>query len=276
MSATTSSAYVMGHSDRERRRLAAQAEILDPITEQLLRRAGLAPGMSVLDFGCGVGNVSVIAARLVGTSGRVRGLDIDEPALTLARQRALEQGLTNITFEQTNVVDFRPPTPVDATIGRHILIHMTEPSALLETSFAALKPGAVAVFQEYDFSFLHPTYPSAPLRDRVAELFRDFFHKATATQGTMGTRLYHLAVQAGFCSVDCRAEYGIGGGADSPYYEWLAESLRSILPRAEALGVLRASDIDIDTLATRMRQESVANASCIPAPVMVGCIARKP
>jgi cyclopropane fatty-acyl-phospholipid synthase-like methyltransferase len=274
MSATTSSAYVMGHNERERRRLAAQAAILDPITEQLLRRAGLASGMSVLDFGCGVGNVSVIAARLVGPSGRVKGLDIDEPALTIARQRALEQGLTNITFERTSVVDFRPETPVDATIGRHILIHVAEPSALLKTSFAALKSGAVAVFQEYDFSVVHPAYPSAPLRDRVAEIFRDFFLKAT--RGTVGTQLYHLAVQAGFCSVECRAEYGIGGGADSPYYEWIAESVRSILPHAEALGVLRASDIEIDTLATRLRQEAVANASCFPAPVMVGCIARKP
>jgi SAM-dependent methyltransferase len=274
MSTTTSSAYVMGHSDRERRRLASQAAILDPISEQLLRRAGLVPGMSVLDYGCGVGDVSAIAARLVGPSGRVKGLDIDEQALTIARQRALEQGLTNVTFERASAVDFRPHTPVDATIGRHILIHMTEPLRLFQSSFAALKAGAVAVFQEYDFSVLHPAYPSAPLRDQVMELFRDFFLKAT--QGRAGTALYHLAVQVGFCPVECRAEYGIDGGPDSPYYDWFAESLRSILPRAEALGVLRAADVDIDTLATRLRQEAVANASCCPAPVMVGCIARKP
>jgi cyclopropane fatty-acyl-phospholipid synthase-like methyltransferase len=271
---TTSSAYVMGHNDRERRRLAAQAAILEPITEQLLRRAGLAAGMSVVDFGCGVGDVSLLAARLVGPGGRVKGLDIDEPTLMIARQRALEQGLTNITFERTSVIDFRVETPVDATIGRHILIHMTEPLALLEAAFAALQPGGVAVFQEYDFSVLHPAYPSVPLRDRMAEIFRDFFAKAT--RANIGTQLYHLAVRAGFSSVECRAEYDMGGGADSPYYEWFVESLRSILPRAEALGVLRASDVEIDTLAMRLRQEAVANASCFPAPVMVGCIARKP
>jgi cyclopropane fatty-acyl-phospholipid synthase-like methyltransferase len=274
MSGTTTSAYVMGHNDRERRRLAAQAAILEPITEQLLRRAGLASGMSVLDFGCGVGDVSIIAARLVGPSGRVKGLDIDEPTLAIARQRALEQGLTNITFERASVVDFRPQTPVDATIGRHILIHMPEPAALMEAAFAALESGGVAVFQEYDFSVLHPAYPSVPLRDRVGEVFRDFFTKTM--RANMGTQLYHLAVQAGFSSVECRAEYEMGGGADSPFYEWFAESLRSILPHAEALGVLRASDVDVDTLATRLRQEAVANASCFPAPMMVGCIARKP
>lgn len=79
----------MGHNDRERRRLALQGSILNPVTEQLLRRAGLASGMSVLDFGCGVGDVSMIAARLVGSGGRVTGLDLDEPALAIARERAV-------------------------------------------------------------------------------------------------------------------------------------------------------------------------------------------
>jgi hypothetical protein len=39
MSETAAARYVMGHSDRERRRLALQASILNPFTEQLLRRA---------------------------------------------------------------------------------------------------------------------------------------------------------------------------------------------------------------------------------------------
>ena len=76
--------------------------------------------------------------------------------------------------------------------------------------------------------------------------------------------------------MDCRAEYSILGGGDSLYYEWFAESLRSILPRAEALGVLHASEIDIDSLAERLRKEVVATRSGCPAPVMVGCVASKP
>ena len=49
--------YVMGHDDRERRRLALQASILNPFTEQLLRRAGISTGMHVLDLGCGIGEL---------------------------------------------------------------------------------------------------------------------------------------------------------------------------------------------------------------------------
>src|SRR5215470_12821347 len=104
--ATNPSDYVMGHNDRERGRLSAQATILAPITEQLLRRAGVGAGMRIVDFGCGVGDVSMIAARLVGARGEVTGIDIDEAALSIARQRALEHGLPNITFLQTNVLEF--------------------------------------------------------------------------------------------------------------------------------------------------------------------------
>ena len=274
MSRTAASAYVMGHNDRERRRLTAQGAIINPLTEQLLRRAGLTSGMRIVDFGCGVGDISLIAARLVGADGQVTGVDIDGEALSICRQRAREQGFTHVNFEQANVLEFQPKAPVDATVGRHILIHTREPMALFKTAFAALKPGAMAIFQEYDFSVLHPGYPHTPLRDRLGSTFRDFFGRVTRSD--MGTQLYHLALEAGFCSVDCRVEYPIGGGAESPYYEWFAESLRSILPRAEALGVICASDVDIDTLADRLRQEAVANGSCIPATMMVGCIARKP
>jgi ubiquinone/menaquinone biosynthesis C-methylase UbiE len=274
MTDTVSSRYVMGHTDRERRRLALQASILNPITEQLLRCAGLGAGMRVLDFGCGVGDVSMIAARLVGPGGRVTGLDLDEQALAIARGRAAAQGIGHAEFVRTDLAEFRPERLVDATVGRLILIHTPDPLAMIKAAFAALEPGAIAVFQECDFTILHPAYPRAPLRDRVMELCNAFFCKAA--HGGIGTQLYHLAGEAGFEVVDCRAEYPICGGAASSYYEWVAESLRSILPRAEALGLARASELDIDTLADRLRDEALSVRSGSPAPVMIGCIARKP
>src|SRR5262249_38067422 len=161
-------------------------------------------------------------------SGRVTGVDIDAHTLSIARERSAGRGLGNVTFVQADVIGFRPAEAVDATVGRHILIHAPAPLALFETARAALKCGGIAVFQEYDFSVLHSAYPVTPLRERLTELFRDFFRKAT--RDNMGTQLYHLAVAAGFREVECRAEYPIGGGADSPYYEWFAESIRSILP----------------------------------------------
>ena len=67
--------YLMGESTREQRRLAHGSEILGRATEQWLRGAGLAPGLRVLDVGCGVGDVSLLAAAQVGREGRVLGVD---------------------------------------------------------------------------------------------------------------------------------------------------------------------------------------------------------
>jgi hypothetical protein len=49
--------------------LITQSELLQPVTERLLRAAGVRRGMHVLDLGCGLGDVSILAAGLVGPNG---------------------------------------------------------------------------------------------------------------------------------------------------------------------------------------------------------------
>ncbi len=270
MSAT--SAYVMGHDERERRRLALQASILNPFTEHLLRRAGISTGMRVLDIGCGVGDVSMLAARIVGRSGRITSLDFDMRALETLKERAAAEMLSNIECVEGNVHDWDAARKFDAVIGRHILIHSKEPLEILRRSAGMLQPRGLAVFHEYDFSVMHRAWPPAPLRDRTIELFDRFFERACFSN--MGTRLWTLLVEAGFEKPDCRAEYPIDGGSDSVYFEWFVESLRSILPRAIALSITSESEIDIDTLEERLRAESAATKSCVPAPTMIGAFAR--
>jgi ubiquinone/menaquinone biosynthesis C-methylase UbiE len=264
--------YVMGHDDRERRRLALQAEILAPFTEQLLRRAGISNGMRVLDLGCGVGDVSLLASKLVGNKGEVVGIDIDPAALETARQRARDQGRTNISFVQSAVQEYRFESAFDAVTGRHILIHTPDPVALLRSIGEQLREGGVVVMQEYDFSASHPAYPPWPLREELMRVFRDFFGQMT--NGSIGTQLYRLFGQAGFAAPDCRAEYPIDGGADSPFYEWLAESVRALYPRAQPLGLVKR-ELNFDTLAEQLRDEAVSRHVCLPGPVMVGGFARK-
>ena len=84
--------YVMGHTDHERRRLALQAAVLNPLTDAFLRRAGISAGMNVLELGCGIGEVSLIAARLVGPHGKLHCLDFDASALDIARGRVRSVG----------------------------------------------------------------------------------------------------------------------------------------------------------------------------------------
>jgi ubiquinone/menaquinone biosynthesis C-methylase UbiE len=57
-------------------------------TERLLKDAGISTGMKVLDIGCGNGEVSFLVSKIIGESGKVVGVDIDNQAITNARKRS--------------------------------------------------------------------------------------------------------------------------------------------------------------------------------------------
>jgi ubiquinone/menaquinone biosynthesis C-methylase UbiE len=262
----------MGHDDRERRRLALQGSILNPLTEQLFHRAGISSGMSVLDIGCGVGDVSLIAARLVGRHGNVTSVDIDPAALRTLETRASAEGMTNVECIDADIHGWKPGRRFDAVVGRHILIHSKDPVAMLRDCAALLVERGLAAFHEYDFSVVHRGWPPTPLRERLMEVFDQFFARATCSN--MGSRLWTYMMDAGFERPDCRAEYPISGGPDSVYYEWITESLRSIHPRAVAWGIVSENEFDLDTLAQRIREDVTAANSCTSAPAMIGAFAR--
>src|SRR5690349_18328969 len=199
--------YVMGHDDRERRRMLLQASILNPLTQQLLQRAGISAGMRVLDIGCGVGDVSLIAARLVGAHGSVTSVDIDPAALETLKARASAECIHNIEPVEADVHKWRPGRKFDAVVGRHILIHSKDPLNLLRDCAALLHDRGLAAFHEYDFSVVHHAWPATPLRDRVFAVFDQFF--ARATSSNIGSRMFKLLSDAGFEQPECRAEYAL-------------------------------------------------------------------
>jgi len=61
-------------------------------------RLALSSGDAVLDVCCGAGGSALPASRAVGPSGSVLGLDLAEPLLELARERALTKGVGNVSF----------------------------------------------------------------------------------------------------------------------------------------------------------------------------------
>src|SRR6266487_757233 len=97
------SQYALGSTDAEHERLIRQAVRLAPLTERFFRDAGIGPGQRVLDLCSGVGDVAMLAARLVGPSGEVVGIERDPRSLERARARVAEAGLHNVSFTQSDV-----------------------------------------------------------------------------------------------------------------------------------------------------------------------------
>src|SRR5690606_21893055 len=148
--AMTATAYTLGHTEQELDRLISQASFFGELTEHVLGLAGLEPGMRVLDVGCGPGDVSFLAARLVGPAGVVIGVDRAEPAIAAARAGADAAGLNNVHFLVADAAEVSLDAPVDAVIGRLILMHLPDPAAVLAHLRTLLVPGGLLVFQEMD------------------------------------------------------------------------------------------------------------------------------
>jgi ubiquinone/menaquinone biosynthesis C-methylase UbiE len=144
--------YVLGHSDEELQRLVRQSRLFGDLTEQLLLKAGIGTGLRVLDVGCGPGDVSFLAAGLVGPSGSVIGVDKSTEAIAVARERASAAQLRNVTFVEGDVSDFSLEGSVDAAVGRFVLQHLPDPVAALRGISRHVKAGGVIAFQEMDAS----------------------------------------------------------------------------------------------------------------------------
>jgi hypothetical protein len=72
------------------------------------------------------------------------------------------------------------------------------------------------------------------------------------------------------------ADIGSGAGADWPGYEYVAETLRSLLPALERVTGLDPDEVEIDTLADRMREDAVTGERVQLLPIIIGAWARKP
>ena len=145
--------YVMGYSAEERERLIQQAGLFGPITERFLRTAGVDSGMRVLDVGCGVGDVSMLCAGLVGPEGAVVGVDRDPAALCSERGSVwLPQDWPTSVSSKGISGSCRLTEPFDAVVGRAVLMYAADPAEALRSLLPHLRSGGVVAFQEFDYT----------------------------------------------------------------------------------------------------------------------------
>ena len=266
--------YVFGHSDAELQRLIEQSRFLGDLTEQVLRQAGLGPGMRVLDIGCGAGDVSFLAASLVGATGSVLGIDKSPEAVALAHKRAVQAGLSNVQFEVADLADYRLTEPVDAIVGRAILMYLPDPAGVLRRLAKQVRPGGLIVFQEMDLSTTH-SLPEAPLYSACTQWGRETVRRA-GFEIDMGSKLYPTFRRAGLPGPQMLLSARVEAGPESAGYEYVAQMVRSLLPMMERFGVVSAEVVGIDTLAARLRDEVLTMEGLIQLPALIGAWARMP
>jgi SAM-dependent methyltransferase len=274
-SGTKAPAYLMGRSEAETRRLVAQHRLYARFTRRLLEDAGIAEGMKVLDVGSGAGDVALLAAELVGPTGSVIGVDQDPGVLDTARARAEASGLTNVSFHAGDLREGVTGDDFDAVVGRLVLLYIPDPAETLRVLVERLKPGGIVAFGEFNFlpesMVTHPPTPSG----ESLWAWMQAVVRGIGLDPATGYHLRNTFLDAGLPEPEMNVCAPVGGGPDFPGYDYGAESLRSMLPLILKLGIATADEVDIDTMAQRLRTDVVASGDVIKTPELVGAWARK-
>jgi ubiquinone/menaquinone biosynthesis C-methylase UbiE len=107
----------------------------------VIPKLSIKKGMSVLDVGCGWGDMSLQIAELVGQKGRVLGIDCVDTFLKEARKDATAKGFSHVEFSRGDAEVALPENEFDFVVARFGTMFFTNPVAALRRMRMALKPG---------------------------------------------------------------------------------------------------------------------------------------
>jgi len=265
--------YELGHATRELERLDHQARLVGTFTREILRDAGIGPGMRVLDVGSGAGHVALLAADLVGATGEVVGTDKAAAAVAAAQARAEACALQQVSFREGDPAAMSFEQPFDAVIGRYVLMFQADPVAMLRDLARHLRPGGVIAFHESDLSSAR-SVPPIPIYNRSNDWIAETFRRL-GTEIQMGAKLYAAFIAAGLPEPAMREFANIGGGSGAaPWLHQIAELVRTLLPEMERLGVATSVEVDIENLAERLTHEVAAGGGVIVGRSEIGAWSR--
>jgi SAM-dependent methyltransferase len=174
----------------------------------------LAPGMRVVDLGCGAGSITCDIAALVAP-GEVRGVDTSESAIASAQSLAAERGLDNVTFHVGDATDTHlAAQSFDIVIICVMLSYLPEPERAVAEAFRLLKPGGLYAGREM---MKAGDWFAGPHANALTEI-DDMIIEGMREQGGdpfFGKRLARILIDNGFNLIGARSRYSDVGSSVS-------------------------------------------------------------
>ena len=185
-----------------------------------LAHAAVKPGETVLDLGSGAGMDAFLAAREVGPTGRVIGVDMTPDMVERARENARQAGVGNVDFrlgeiERLPVAD----ASVDLVISNCVINLSPDKPAVFAEALRVLKPGGRMVVSDLVLK--------QPISDDVRHSVEAYV--GCVAGASLQTEYLEMMREAGFGDVRVLEERSYGDAALFGGYEWLREAAKSVV-----------------------------------------------
>ncbi|MGS0740506.1 class I SAM-dependent methyltransferase [Glaciimonas sp. GG7] len=156
----------VGNADRER--LEILSEVYNPGSHAFLQVHLPYSVQTILDIGCGHGQMTHWFAQKV-PNGKVVGIDISHAQLAICEATRGEGNGANVEFVQHDIVAAKTAfTPFDVAYCRFLLLHLKNWDSFFENVLASCQPGASIFIEEPAFPFF--CYPESPALNRANAL----------------------------------------------------------------------------------------------------------
>ena len=187
--------------------MAEQARVAEG---DLWELAGIGPGASVADVGCGPGAMLPALSDVVGPEGRVQAVDADPGAVATARALVAAAGLGNVSVAQGRADHSGlDPGSLDVVVLRHVLAHNGGAEDAIVGHLASLvRPGGCVYLVDVDATAIRTLPEHADLTD-LAERY-GAFRAARGDDNRAGLRLADRLARAGLELLEFRGRYLIG------------------------------------------------------------------
>lgn len=227
--------------------------------------AGLRPGEVVVDLGCGGGLDVLLAARSVGPTGKVIGIDMTPEMIERSRTAAAQAGAGNVEFHLAQIDQLPlPDASVDCVISNCVINLVPDKARVFREILRVLKPGGRVAIS--DIALKQPLPPSVASdvqayvgciagAIQIADyerLLRDAgFDGVIVTETGADLNVYSQASSGGCCSSTSNA-----GGTTT-------NSAAELLPLHDGLAQVM-QQFDANAYAASVRVQARVNASVLP------------
>jgi ubiquinone/menaquinone biosynthesis C-methylase UbiE len=237
--------YVLGTGEQESDRLGLQHRLWAAAAHNLWERAGLVPGTSVLDVGCGPGHATMDLAEIVGPRGRVVAVDESPLFLKHLHDKAQGRRLGNVErvlgdAQQLPQLLREHTGSFDMAYARWVLCFVPNPEAVIAGIASMLKPGGRFAIQDY---FNYEAMTLAPRSEPFSRAVRAIAQSWRERGGDpdIVARIPAMLRAHGLELKDIRVNQRVAR-PQSSIWAWPDAFWSSYIPRLVVMGYLTESD----------------------------------